>query len=131
MYSKRWELVHILGGKCVDCGNGNFYDLEIDHIYNDGDGDRKYYTIPLKKYINNPKRAKERLQVRCKQCHENRHHAKITKIDNVVGSDIGVFAVKDGVIQPGGTDLGNCSEVVLVALKNCKPVKILERVAIN
>jgi hypothetical protein len=30
-YSKRWELIHILGGKCVDCNNENFYDWELDN----------------------------------------------------------------------------------------------------
>lgn len=58
-YSKRWELVHLLGGKCVDCGNENFYDLEIDHIHNDGDGERKYYTLSEKNYLDNPRKAKD------------------------------------------------------------------------
>lgn len=77
MYNKRWELVHLLGGKCRDCNNENFYDLEVHHRYNDGDGERKYYNRTDQKYLNQPERAKERLEVLCKQCHENAHHPKI------------------------------------------------------
>ena len=44
MYSKRWEFVHHLGGKCVSCDDENFYNLEVDHIHNDGDNERKFYT---------------------------------------------------------------------------------------
>jgi hypothetical protein len=76
-YTKRWNLVHLLGGKCRDCGEENFSVLEIDHIYNDGDTDRKYYSCLDKRYLSNPKRAKERLQILCKQCHENKHHPVI------------------------------------------------------
>ena len=78
MYSTRWNLVHLLGGKCRDCNNENFYDLEVHHRYNDGNGERKYYTKSDQKYLNQPERAKERLEVLCKQCHENAHHSKIT-----------------------------------------------------
>ena len=72
MYSKRWELVHILGGECTHCGNQNFYDLEIDHIHDDGDGERRYYTNFAKRYTQNPNRAKQRLQILCKKCHERK-----------------------------------------------------------
>jgi len=81
-YSKRWELVHLLGGKCVDCGNENFYDLELDHINNDGDGERDYYTHIIRRYIHNPERAKQRLAVRCKTCHEKRHHPSLISIND-------------------------------------------------
>lgn len=64
----------MLGGKCVDCKDENFYSLEIDHINNDGDGERKFYNNIDKKYLNNTIRAKQRLEVRCKKCHEKRHH---------------------------------------------------------
>ncbi len=72
-YTKRWELVLILGGKCSDCEDENFYNLEIDHINNDGDGDRKYYTRLDQKYTSNPVRARQRLQILCKKCHEKKH----------------------------------------------------------
>ena len=77
MYSTRWNLVHLLGGKCRDCNNENFYELEVHHRYNDGDGERKYYIRSDQKYLNQPQRAIERLEVLCKQCHENAHHPKI------------------------------------------------------
>lgn len=73
MYSKRWELIHILGGGCAECGNQNFYELEIDHKYNDGDGERVYYTNFEVRYTNNPKRARQRLQILCKECHNDKH----------------------------------------------------------
>jgi len=72
-YTKRWELVHVLGGKCIDCAEENFYLLEIDHIYNDGDGERQFYNGFEKRYVSNPVRAKQRLVIRCKKCHETRH----------------------------------------------------------
>jgi len=72
-YSKRWYLLHLLGGKCFDCGNENFYELEIDHIFDDGDGERKYYTKTETHYLNNPNRARQRLQLLCKKCHEKKH----------------------------------------------------------
>jgi hypothetical protein len=64
----------MLGGKCRHCGNENFYELEIDHKYNDGDGERKIYTRTETRYLNNPVRAKQRLQVLCKTCHEDKHY---------------------------------------------------------
>lgn len=73
-YSKRWELVHLLGGRCVECGEENFGVLEIDHKFNDGDIERLYYTKSEKRYLNNPVRAKQRLQILCKKCHESKHH---------------------------------------------------------
>ena len=82
-YSKRWELIHILGGKCVDCNNENFYDLELDHINDDGDGERRYYTKTDAHYISNPQRARERLAVRCKDCHEKRHHPPFVETDEM------------------------------------------------
>jgi len=73
-YTKRWELIHLLGSKCVDCGNENFYDLEIDHIFDDGDGDRAIYKDVVGHYLSRPTRAKMRLQILCKKCHEEKHH---------------------------------------------------------
>jgi len=74
-YNKRWYLVHLLGGGCAECGNQNFYDLEIDHKFNDGDGERKYYTYLDSHYVQNPIRAKQRLQVLCQSCHKAKHAA--------------------------------------------------------
>ena len=73
-YTKRWELVILLGGKCVNCGNGNFYDLEVDHKFDDGDGDRAVYKDVIGHYLSRPTRAKMRLQILCKKCHEEKHH---------------------------------------------------------
>ncbi len=67
-------MIHLLGGRCVACGDENFYELEIDHIFNDGNDERKYYTIPEKNYIKNPKKSKNRLQVLCKKHHDEKHH---------------------------------------------------------
>jgi len=73
-YTKRWELIHLLGAKCVDCGNENFYDLEVDHKFDDGDGDRAIYKDVVGHYLSRPTRAKMRLQILCKKCHEEKHH---------------------------------------------------------
>jgi len=81
MYSKHWELLHILGGECIKCNNANFYELEVDHINNDGNGERTFYTNLDARYVNNPKRAMQRLQILCKICH-NEKHKPIAKIDH-------------------------------------------------
>lgn len=73
-YTKRWELIHHLGGKCINCGNENFFDLEIDHKFNDGEGDRALYKDVVGHYLSRITRAKERLQILCKKCHEEKHH---------------------------------------------------------
>ena len=86
-YSKRWNLIHLLGGKCRDCNEENFGLLEIHHRFNDGDIDRKYYTQLNQKYLNQPQRAKERLEVLCKNCHEKSHHSSMyipTQRDNKI-----------------------------------------------
>lgn len=126
-YSKRWELVHLLGGKCVDCGNENFYDLEIDHINDDGDGERKYYTISWQKYLNQPNRAKKRLRVRCKGCHEKRHHSRIEEV--IEERNIGIYNIVDGKIKGHGTALGDISELAVVELdEECRPKKVLRHI---
>lgn len=82
-YSKRWELIHILGGKCKKCGEENFKELEIDHIHNDGDLERLYYTRMDERYISNHMRARQRLQILCKKCHDIKHkptHTSPTEI---------------------------------------------------
>jgi len=72
-YTKRWELIHYLGGRCVKCGNENLYDLEIDHKFNDGDGERALYKDLVGHYLKKLDRAKQRLQLLCKVCHEAKH----------------------------------------------------------
>ena len=57
-YTKRWELIHLLGGKCMNCGNENFYDLEVHHKFDDGDGDRAFYKDVIGHYLSKPIRAK-------------------------------------------------------------------------
>jgi hypothetical protein len=75
-YSKRWELYHILGGGCVGCGNQNFGEIQIDHVYNDGHIDRDFYTNNEARYADRPQRAKERLQLLCKKCHIYKHSGR-------------------------------------------------------
>ncbi len=133
-YSKRWELVHLLGGKCVDCENENFYDLEIDHINNDGDGERKYYTLSEKNYLDNPKKAKDRLAVRCKKCHEKRHHSSVlSEIIPIKGKEISVCPSKDGIpISHGSCWLGeDIKEILIVECKDFQATKILRIIKIT
>ena len=93
-YTKRWELIHLLGGKCVDCGNENFYDLEIDHKFDDGDGDRAIYKDVVGHYLSRPTRAKMRLQVLCKKCHEEKHHPIFFPPDFVIQQNKVLEAVR-------------------------------------
>ena len=119
-YSKRWNLVHLLGGKCVDCSHENFSELEIDHIKNDGDGERKYYSSLDKKHLLNPNRAKEMLEIRCKKCHEKRHHPQPI----IYGREIAIRTYKNGVMEKHGTLLGNVDGVIICELYPDDPHKI-------
>jgi hypothetical protein len=38
------KLLEKLGDRCKKCGDGNLFHLQIDHINNDGNLDRKYNT---------------------------------------------------------------------------------------
>ena len=128
-YSKRWNLVHLLGGKCVDCSNENFYDLEIDHIKNDGDGERKYYSSLDKKHLQNPIRAKQMLELRCKKCHEKRHHPQTVFIKK----EIIIFSVKDGIVDKHGTWIGKIDELLICEGypdNPCKPRELIRDVRI-
>jgi len=128
-YSKRWELVLLLGGKCVDCGNENFYDLEIDHIFNDGDGERKYYTLSEKNYLANPKKARERLTVRCKICHVKRHNGGNFDPEHE-GYDILIFPALDGKIIGNGTYVGESKELLVFKIVIGKSQKLLRHIVL-
>jgi len=69
--------MHVLGGKCIVCNDENFNSLEIDHIYGDGNNERQFYTHLNQKYLNNPVKSKQRLQLLCKKHHEEKHHLPI------------------------------------------------------
>lgn len=69
-FSNRFELIHLLGGKCSRCPQENMSELEVDHIYNDGDLDRANFNNVYKKWLGMPELAKKRLQVLCKECHD-------------------------------------------------------------
>lgn len=123
-YSKRWELIHLLGGKCFDCGNGNFYELEIDHINNDGDGERKYYTQSEKNYLDNPRKAKERLAVRCKICHEKRHHPNII-LDTLEVRNVSIWPSHKGVPLGYGTMLGDIDQLIIGDCQNTNKIQTI------
>lgn len=71
-FSNRFELIHLLGGKCSNCPQENMSELEVDHIYNDGDLDRASFNNVYKKWLGMPELAKKRLQVLCKSCHDEK-----------------------------------------------------------
>jgi hypothetical protein len=73
-FSTRFELIHLLGGKCLRCPQENMSELEIDHVYNDGDADRANHKEPYKRWLQMPILAKKRLQVLCKSCHVDKHN---------------------------------------------------------
>ena len=57
--------------KCKNCGYDNFEALELDHIFNDGNEDRKKFksiTLMWKYYLQNPNQCKKRIQVLCANC---------------------------------------------------------------
>jgi hypothetical protein len=130
-YSKRWYLVHLLGGKCVDCGEENFAELDIDHIFDDGDLDRKYYSNLVQRYLKNPKRAKERLQVRCKSCHKTRHYG--TPLSESIPNkfEVGVFPGRNGKIIGHGTMLGDDPQIIICEMKDTTPIRVIDVVDVQ
>lgn len=77
---KRTELMNILGGTlCKQCGFGNQAALEIDHINNDGKGDRVIFRNSLSfliHYVKHPIKARNNLQVLCANCHKLKQTVK-------------------------------------------------------
>lgn len=124
MFSKRWYLIHLLGARCVSCYNENLYDLEIDHIHNDGDVERYYHTNMIKTWLQNPNRAKSRLQILCKKCHERKHHPKKE-------INIAVFPSKNGIPISNGTSFHNISEIIITHIDdNFHPTDTIKTIAI-
>lgn len=62
--TERIRLVKTLGGKCVACGTNDIFVLTIDHVHNDGNKTKNGYSF-IRKMLNNPEIARERLQVLC------------------------------------------------------------------
>lgn len=76
----RRQLIGILGGpKCGLCPEIRYKELEIDHVFNDGNEDRKRFATKghnngfFEYYIKHPEQARKRLRVLCKMCHEEKH----------------------------------------------------------
>lgn len=77
-YSKIWlqkqrdQLFKILGGSiCIKCGQNNIRLLQIDHIKDDGNNDRKKHSDNyslISYYLKNPEIARQKLQVLCAMC---------------------------------------------------------------
>jgi len=78
----RSKLLVLLGDKCVRCGFTDKRALQIDHIDNDGYIERrqyKDYRDIYKNYYNNPKLAKQKIQILCSNCNWIKKHEKETK----------------------------------------------------
>ena len=71
-FKVRSGLVNLLGGKCVDCGyDKDIRVLELDHINNDGNIDRKRFPTSFTLWLyyhTHPEEAKLKLQVLCANC---------------------------------------------------------------
>lgn len=80
---RRWnaklEILNAYGNKCAHCGNNNPYQLEIDHINNDGAQHRRQlgsnragigFYLLLRKW-NYPK---ENFQLLCANCHNGKSY---------------------------------------------------------
>lgn len=79
---KRKQLFNLLGGKCIckgcewhkgKCGLDVYEILENEHKDGDGYKDRKRFGLGMKFYIyylKHPKKAKEKLQIMCANCHK-------------------------------------------------------------
>ena len=72
-FRTRMELFKKLG---VKCENTNLYNLQIDHVNNNGNLERKKYgknftRFLMKKYLNGEKNIKE-LQILCANCNQEK-----------------------------------------------------------
>lgn len=75
--TNRYKLVKLLGGCCRICLNDKPQDLELDHIYNDGEEERTKYGNSEKIwyfYLQNELLAFKRIQPLCKDCHHTKHN---------------------------------------------------------
>ena len=58
-----------LGGKCCICDLDDYRLLDLDHINNDGNEDRRSQTNTLRHYYPRIEKARETLQLLCVVCH--------------------------------------------------------------
>jgi len=70
--TSRYKLIILLGERCRMCPEVKPNELEIDHIYDDGDTERaKFGSAEIYRYyLEHPEKAFQRLQVLCKGCHD-------------------------------------------------------------
>ena len=72
----RSELLELMGGACVCCGERDPMFLQVDHVFNDGHKDRKKYkggSISNASLLKIWNETPERLQLLCANC----NHAKV------------------------------------------------------
>lgn len=83
--TNRYKLIVLLGERCRMCPENRPDQLEVDHIYNDGDEERaKYGSAEVYRYyLEHPELAFKRLQSLCKNCHEAKTWRFNTSVDDV------------------------------------------------
>lgn len=79
-YSKRKEILELLGGKCCRCGFDDVRALQVDHVNGGGHQERKI-TTSVNKLFKDIKKIPEKYQLLCANCnwikrYENKEYAK-------------------------------------------------------
>ena len=78
-------IFHKLGGKCVNCGDNNYFHLQLEHIHNSGFIRRRKFKkteLAIRAYLNG-KLPIDEVQLLCANCNQEKHlrqHPKITSL---------------------------------------------------
>lgn len=79
------RIFHLLGGKCNNCGNNNYFHLQLEHIHNNGAERRENYKkseLMIAAYLNDNLPIEE-VQLLCANCNiekQLRTYPKITQV---------------------------------------------------
>jgi hypothetical protein len=80
-WAKKLKATKLLGGKCIECGNANIFNIEFHHV----DGEEKEHGISHmikegKKWSSILKEVKKCILL-CRNCHAKKHNPNKTKSD--------------------------------------------------
>ena len=90
------DLLEIMGGKCIMCGETDKRLLERDHI-NNGKKDRERFSgghAMIRYYLKHPKEAKKNLQPLCANCHKLK-----TDWNNKTIEETMIYKIKNEIVR--------------------------------
>ena len=76
--SMKFNMIEMLGSKCICCEEDDIDVLQVDHINNDGKTDRKKYTGLqfFRECLRNPTKSKLKLQILCANCNTKKQRIR-------------------------------------------------------